>query len=160
MPEQIPANLYEPLQPRLAFAGSGMTVSWSTFVQLDNPQVRCKPSLAPLRIPSRVISAQLPHFTDGLRPDAMNTIVNSTMPSSTYPTSRTWDNHVKLMGLDYATKYYYKVSYSDCSYCAYVPTYSFTTARAAGDMTPFSMAGEGFFSFFGFLVGAFEARRL
>ena len=34
--------VYEPLQHRLAYAGSdGMTVSWSTFLQLKEPTVYC-----------------------------------------------------------------------------------------------------------------------
>lgn len=43
VPGAVPANLYEPLQHRLAFAGSdGMTVSWSSFVKLDQPEVWCE----------------------------------------------------------------------------------------------------------------------
>ncbi|KAM0747422.1 Metallo-dependent phosphatase [Meredithblackwellia eburnea MCA 4105] len=117
VPGQIPANLYEPLQHRLAYAGTtGMTVSWSTFIHLEQPQVAY-----------------------GLKPDKLNMIANSTL-STTYPTSRTWNNHVKLQNLQPGTKYYYRVSYTNCAYCAYLPTYSFTTARAKGDPTPFTFA--------------------
>jgi hypothetical protein len=46
VPGAVPANLYEPLQHRLAFAGSdGMTVSWSTFQKLDQPEVWCKSAI-------------------------------------------------------------------------------------------------------------------
>ena len=40
VPGTIPCNPYEPLQQRVAYAGpNGMTVSWSTYAQLDKPQV-------------------------------------------------------------------------------------------------------------------------
>lgn len=43
VPGNVPANLYEPLQHRLAFAGvDGMTVSWSSFTKLEQPQVACE----------------------------------------------------------------------------------------------------------------------
>lgn len=42
VPGAIPANLFAPQQHRLAYAGSGMTVSWSTFLKLEQPQVICE----------------------------------------------------------------------------------------------------------------------
>lgn len=43
VPGNIPANPYEPLQHRLAYAGpTGMTVSWNTFSLIDQPTVWCK----------------------------------------------------------------------------------------------------------------------
>lgn len=43
VPGAVPANVYEPLQHRLSYAGAdGMTVSWSTFVKLDQPEVWCE----------------------------------------------------------------------------------------------------------------------
>lgn len=102
---QIPANLFEPLQPRLAFAGpTGMTVSWSTFVPIANPQVSCEYRVS--------LSSYVTHAVgeiDGLSPDALNTVIDASEPSTTYNTSRTWNNHVKITGLQPATKYYYKV---------------------------------------------------
>lgn len=117
VPGQIPANPLDPLQHRIAFAGpSGMTVSWSTFEQLPNPQVFY-----------------------GLSPGDLSLLAENGT-STTYPTSRTWNNHVKLSGLKSGTVYFYRVSYTNCAYCAYRPTYSFKTALAAGDHTPFAMA--------------------
>ncbi|GAA5934997.1 hypothetical protein JCM10213_000614 [Rhodosporidiobolus nylandii] len=117
VPGAVPVNSLEPLQHRLAYAGTdGMTVSWSTFAQLDMPQVRY-----------------------GFRPDNLEFTANSTL-SSTYPTSRTYNNHVKLSGLKPGTKYYYQVSYTNIGSSAYLPTFTFTTARAPGDETPYTAA--------------------
>lgn len=42
MPGAIPNNKWEPLQHRLAYAGpTGMSVSWNTFAQIDEPTVWC-----------------------------------------------------------------------------------------------------------------------
>ncbi|GAA5966059.1 hypothetical protein JCM21900_004286 [Sporobolomyces salmonicolor] len=120
VPGAIPAELNEPLQHRLAFHGStGMTVSWSSFIQLSQPTV---------------------HY--GTDPAKLDQVATSQV-STTYPTSRTYNNHVVLSGLKPATKYYYTVSFTNQGYAAYRPTYSFTTARAAGDMTSFSFAVYG-----------------
>ncbi|BGP16593.1 hypothetical protein JCM10213v2_004595 [Rhodosporidiobolus nylandii] len=117
VPGAVPANSLEPLQHRLAYAGTdGMTVSWSTFAKLDAPQVRY-----------------------GFRPDNLEFTANST-ESLTYPTSRTYSNHVKLKGLKPGTKYYYQVSHTNIGSSAYLPTYTFTTARAPGDETPYTAA--------------------
>jgi phosphodiesterase/alkaline phosphatase D-like protein len=66
--------------------------------------------------------------------------VASSNESTTYPTSRTFNNHVTLSGLKPGTKYWYQVSHTNEPGGAYRPSYTFTTARSAGDKTPFSMA--------------------
>ncbi|GAA5873826.1 hypothetical protein JCM1840_002083 [Sporobolomyces johnsonii] len=117
VPGAIPANLDEPLQHHLAFAGpNGMTVSWASFNQIQTPTVWY-----------------------GTDPANLNMKASSNQ-SATYPTSRTYDNHVALTGLKPGTKYYYKVSYTNTPAAAYRPIYSFTTSRAAGDQTPFTMS--------------------
>ncbi|KAF8553524.1 Metallo-dependent phosphatase [Imleria badia] len=103
VPGTVPCNPYEPLQQHLAFASpTGMTVSWSTYAQLDTPQVWY-----------------------GESPTALTNVVTGS--STTYPTSRVYDNHVKLTGLKPNTKYWY-------------PTDTFTTAREAGDEAAFTVA--------------------
>lgn len=86
VPGTIPCNPYEPLQQRLAYAGElGMTVSWSTFVQLDTPQVWY-----------------------GESPFSLSQV--ATGVSVTYPTSRFHENHVKITRLKPNTKYWYRTS--------------------------------------------------
>jgi hypothetical protein len=101
-------------QIRLAYAGdNGMYVSWNTFEQLSNPTV---------------------HY--GLSPHALNKHASSNL-SVTYPTSLTYNNHVKLTGLKPDTTYYYlpeHLLHEDAT------AYSFTTSRPAGDGTPYSIA--------------------
>ncbi|GLB39268.1 putative iron/zinc purple acid phosphatase-like protein C [Lyophyllum shimeji] len=110
VPGSVPDNKYEPLQHRLAYAGpTGMTVSWNTFAKLEKPSVRY-----------------------GTDPKGLTSIAYGS--STTYPTSRTYNNHVRLSGLHPNTKYYYLVANSVES------AYSFTTPREAGDHTPFSTA--------------------
>ncbi|GAA5880670.1 hypothetical protein JCM8547_008342 [Rhodosporidiobolus lusitaniae] len=117
VPGQIPNNAVEPLQHRLAFGGHGeMTVSWSTFAKLDAPSVRY-----------------------GYRPDNLEFTANSTK-STTFPTSRTWNNAVTLSGLKPGTRYYYQTLHTNIGGGAYLPTYSFETARIPGDETPFTAA--------------------
>ena len=53
--------------------------------------------------------------------------------SVTYNTSTVWLNHVTLSNLVPGLRYYYKVSNSDT-------VYHFTTAKIAGDMTPYTAA--------------------
>ena len=111
-----PSNILEPLQHRLAFAGpTGMTVSWNTFSPLKSPTVQY-----------------------GLSPLALNMTAAGT--STTFPSSLTWNNHVTMMGLKPFTKYYYLVANTNCFNCSELPTYSFMTARPAGDMTPYTAA--------------------
>lgn len=116
-PGAIPNNAFEPIEQRLAYSGAtAMVVSWNTYAQLSKPTV-----------------------TFGLSPSNLNLSASSNV-SVTYPTSRTYNNHVKLSGLTPNTKYWYKTSYHNCARCAYLPLFSFTTARAAGDETPFVLA--------------------
>ncbi|KAI6020974.1 Metallo-dependent phosphatase-like protein [Pisolithus microcarpus] len=116
VPGSIPCNPYEPLQHRLAYAGpNGMTVSWSTYAQIASPEVYY-----------------------GTSPFDVSSI--ATGYSVTYPTSRVYDNHVKITGLKANTKYWYRVQYQNCPGCAYRATDTFVTAREAGDETPFSVA--------------------
>ena len=63
-----------------------MTVSWSTYAHLDAPQVFY-----------------------GESPFDLSAV--ATGYSVTYPTSRVYDNHVKITGLKANTKYWYRVSY-------------------------------------------------
>jgi hypothetical protein len=100
VPGTIPCNPYEPLQQRVAYAGSnGMTVSWSTYSQLDTPQVWY-----------------------GESPLCVSTVVNGT--SVTFPTSRVYENHVKITGLKPNTKYWYRTSYQ-LSFAFYFEDLSF-----------------------------------
>ena len=134
VPGTVPCNPYEPLQQHLAFAGpTGMTVSWSTHAQLDTPQVWY-----------------------GESPNALTNV--ATGNSTTYPSSRVYDNHVKITGLQPNTTYWYRTSYQlspisisrsavspplfcrNCPGCAYRATDTFTTAREAGDETAFTVA--------------------
>lgn len=48
-----------------------------------------------------------------------------------------------IKGLAAGTTYYYKVSYTNSAYAAYRPLYTFKTALAAGDETPYSIACYG-----------------
>ncbi|KAH8808894.1 Metallo-dependent phosphatase-like protein [Xylogone sp. PMI_703] len=101
-------------QTRLAYAGStGMTVSWNTFEQVSEPTVKY-----------------------GLSPDALIHTATSNV-SVTYPTSLTYNNHVKITGLEPDTLYYYLPTT-----LLQPPTapYSFRTSRPAGDHTPYTMA--------------------
>jgi hypothetical protein len=86
------------------------TVSWNTFSQLPNPTV-----------------------SYGLSQDALTQTASSYV-SVTYATSLTYNNHVNLTGLLPFTKYYYLPQYSNAT----VP-YTFTTARVAGDTTPYTV---------------------
>lgn len=108
----IPENKVAPVQHRLAFSGdSGMVVSWNTYEELNNPSVQY-----------------------GLVPDSLDQTAYSD-ESVTYQTSVTWNNHVKLSGLQPSTTYYYKVANSNDS-----EIYSFTTAKSAGTTQEFSFS--------------------
>lgn len=79
----------QPVQMRIAYDGPyGVTISWNTFEQIRNPTV---------------YFAEEPFF---LYRKA------SSQDSTTYPTSLTYNNHVKLTGLLPNTQYY--VSYQMC----------------------------------------------
>lgn len=102
----------EPMQMRLAYAGdTGMMVSWNTYTELDSPSVRY-----------------------GRHADDLNKIAFSNV-SVTYPTSTTYNNHVKITDLEPDTLYYYLPFGSNTS----IP-YTFKTSRRPGDDTPYSIA--------------------
>jgi hypothetical protein len=97
-----------PEQHRLALAGDGgMAVGWNTFEEVDCPTV---------------------HY--GKHKDQLTQYAVGT--SSTYPTSTTWNNHVKLSQLEPNTTYYYKVKDDD-------DVYNFTTAPETGSKEPFTL---------------------
>ena len=101
-----------PMQLRLAYAGpTGMVVSWNTFSHLSQPTVRY-----------------------GRSPSDLDHTASSKV-SVTYPTSTTFNNHVKITGLQPNTRYYYLPEHSKTS----VP-YTFKTSRDAGDKTPYTIA--------------------
>lgn len=102
-------------QLRLAYAGSSaMYVSWNTFEKLDYPTV---------------------HY--GISPDHLNQTASSNV-SVTYPTSLTYNNHVKVTDLQPDTTYYYLPEH--LLHMATNHTYNFTTSRAAGDHESFTVA--------------------
>lgn len=102
-------------QVRLAYAGStGMYVSWNTFSKLTNPTVKY-----------------------GLTP-ALGELASSNV-SVTYPTSLTYNNHVKITGLKPDTTYYYSPIDILKDNSTTLP-YKFRTGRLAGDGTPYSVA--------------------
>ncbi|KAK9235902.1 Metallo-dependent phosphatase-like protein [Lipomyces kononenkoae] len=116
IPGQAPLNPLEPLQHRLAYAGStGMYVSWNTYTEIQNPTV---------------------YYGQNV----WNLSNTATGTSITHPSSLTWNNHVKITGLQPDTQYYYIVSNTNCYNCSELAPYTFTTARTAGDHTPYTAA--------------------
>ena len=106
-------NDRDPMQVRLAYAGSsGMHVSWNTYGKLDRPTVRW-----------------------GATPDNLCNIASSDT-SITYQTSSTYNNHVKIHGLEPDTTYFYLPQPSNDT----TKPYTFRTSRLAGDHTPFVAA--------------------
>jgi phosphodiesterase/alkaline phosphatase D-like protein len=85
-------------------------VSWNTFEQLTNPSV-----------------------IYGTDPANLDLTATSSV-SVTYATSLTYNNHVNITGLSPYTTYYYLPQYSNAT-----TPYAFTTARAAGDSTPYTV---------------------
>jgi hypothetical protein len=114
-------------QFRLAFNGpTGLTVSWNTPTSQDSPTVYY-----------------------GTDPCELSGSASGT--STIYDTDNTWDNHVSISGLQPNTQYYYRVSsMSSDGYDPESMGFYFTTARAAGDDTPFSIA---FFCDLGIVIG-------
>jgi hypothetical protein len=103
-------------QVRLAYAGdTGMFVSWNTFSKLDSPTVKY-----------------------GLSSSSM-TMTASSNVSVTYPTSLTYNNHVKITGLKPDTTYYYAPMGVLKDNTTSLP-YKFRTSRPIGDSTPYSVA--------------------
>ena len=108
-------DTFEPVQIRQAYAGStGMHLSWNTFSKLPAP-----PTVHYGFSPTFLPFLSSPHNGE----------------SVTYPTSLTYNNHVRLNQLFPNTKYYWKPAFSNAS-----SIFSFTTAREAGDHTPFTAA--------------------
>jgi hypothetical protein len=106
------SNRTNPMQLRLAYAGqTGMFVSWNTYERLKRPTV---------------------HY--GTSPKDLCKLAHSSV-SVTYPTSTTYNNHVKITGLEADTLYYYLPGDSDVS-----EPYTFRTSRNAGDKTAYSVA--------------------
>jgi 3',5'-cyclic AMP phosphodiesterase CpdA len=102
-------------QIRLAYYGNdGMVVSWNTFSAVSNPTVKW-----------------------GLSATNLNNTASSNV-SVTYATSLTYNNHVLISGLKANTTYFYLPTVL-VNYNSTAP-FNFTTSRAAGDSTPYSMA--------------------
>ncbi|KAH8655789.1 Metallo-dependent phosphatase-like protein [Xylariales sp. PMI_506] len=103
-------------QVRTAYHGpNGMTVSWNTFSKLDNPTVKY-----------------------GLTPSILFSTASSG-ESVTYNSSDTYSNHVRISGLQPDTLYYYMPSSLLPNETSTGP-YTFKTAKAAGDKTPYTAA--------------------
>ncbi|KAK9241883.1 purple acid phosphatase-like protein [Lipomyces tetrasporus] len=94
VPGSVPVNKLEPLQHRLAYAGTtGMTVSWNTYEKVDEPTVY-------------------------YGTDSWDLSSYATGESVTFQTSLTWSNHVKVTGLQPNTQYFYVVSNTNCYNCS------------------------------------------
>jgi hypothetical protein len=112
---RVPEDAFEPVQIRSAYAGpTGMMVSWNTFSKLPaSPTVQF-----------------------GFRPDVLPfTSSPENGQSVTYPTSLTFNNHVRLTNLFPNTEYFWRPAFSNNT-----SIFSFTTAREKGDHTPFVVA--------------------
>ena len=102
----------QPVQVRMAYQGANsMVISWNTFSQITQPTVKY-----------------------GLVPNLL-LLTASSSDSSTYPTSLTYNNHVKLTNLLPGTTYYYLPQGGNET-----KPYSFTTSKQTGNMDPFSVA--------------------
>ena len=112
---RVPEDAFEPVQIRSAFAGpTGMMVSWNTFSKLPTS----------------------PTVQFGFTPDKLPfTSSPGNGQSVTYPTSLTFNNHVRLTNLFPNTKYFWRPAFSNKT-----SIFSFTTAREKGDHTPFVVA--------------------
>ncbi|KAG9244901.1 Metallo-dependent phosphatase-like protein [Calycina marina] len=103
-------------QVRSAYAGPhAITVSWNTYYELTPPIV---------------------HF--GESKNALSRRASSDV-SVTYPTSLTYNNHVRIEGLQPDTKYWYLPEHLINSTEAVGP-FTFRTPRLIGDETPYSVA--------------------
>lgn len=113
--DSVSDDPYAPVQHRLAFAGdNGMVVSWNTYTSISNPTVKY-----------------------GKLPDKLEN--SATGCSATYQTSKTWNNHVKLNGLEPNTVYYYTVLADETGSCV-DEIYNFTSAPKVGQKDDFSFA--------------------
>ncbi|RSH85650.1 hypothetical protein EHS25_003790 [Saitozyma podzolica] len=118
VPGTVPLNGLEPLQQRLSYVNStAMFVSWNTYASLNSSE------------------ATVVYGTD-----PFNLKYTAHAESLTYNTSRTWNHHALLTELKPKTDYWYRVAYTNCYACTNIPTYKFTTARAPGDESPYSVA--------------------
>lgn len=108
----VPANVLQPVQFRVAFAGAAAgksaAISWNTYEKLP----------------------QAPTLRYGRDPDNLSFSVSGT--SNTYVTSTTWNHHVVLEDLEPDTVYFYQVKGSK--------TFQFKTALAAGANKEFDFA--------------------
>lgn len=112
----IPVNSTAAVQHRLAYAGEhGMAVSWNTYQHVKEPVVKY-----------------------GKRPDLLK--FSATGYSTTYQTSSTWNNHVKLPCLEPDTVYYYQVASSCACEDSDNHIYNFTTTPEVGNKDDFSFA--------------------
>lgn len=109
----------DPLRCGVLFinACTGMTVSWYTAVQGADP----------------------PTVLYGSSPHALNESAYGN--THAYSPSDGWFHDVVLTGLQPNTLYYYLILAP--AFNGTVPVYNFTTARAAGDTTPFSVLVVG-----------------
>ena len=112
---RVPEVAFEPVQIRSAYAGpTGMMVSWNTFSKLP----------------------AAPTVQFGFTPDVLPfTSSPENGQSVTYPTSLTFNNHVRLTHLFPNTKYFWRPAFSNET-----SIFSFTTAREKGDHTPIVVA--------------------
>ncbi|EMC92676.1 hypothetical protein BAUCODRAFT_27030 [Baudoinia panamericana UAMH 10762] len=107
-----PIDQTTPQQVRLAYSGpNAMYVSWNTYAQITNPTVYY-----------------------GTNATSLNRVASSNV-SITYQTSTTYNNHVRLTGLQPNTLYYYQPQWQNV-----VSPFSFKTPRVAGDHTPYVAA--------------------
>lgn len=112
---RVPEDTFEPVQIRSAYAGpTGMIVSWNTFSKLPAP----------------------PTVEFGFAPNVLPfTSSPKNGQSVTYPTSLTFNNHVRLTNLFPNTKYFWRPAFSNKT-----SIFSFTTSREKGDHTPLVVA--------------------
>ncbi|KAL3460912.1 Metallo-dependent phosphatase-like protein [Aspergillus heterothallicus] len=106
----LPADLTTPFQQRLAIYGpNSVSIGWNTYARLDESCVRFGTS-----------SSNLDHIscTVGM--------------STTYPSSRTYENVVILKDLTPGITYYYKIVSTNST------TEHFLSPRTPGDKTPFA----------------------
>jgi hypothetical protein len=114
--EALQYNVSLNSQVRSAYAGPhAMTVSWNTYGQLD-----------------------LPTVWYGLSANSLNQQATSNV-SVTYPTSLTYNNHVKISGLIPNTQYFYLPEHL-IQNADLVGPFTFKTPRLTGDETPFAVA--------------------
>ncbi|KAL4966149.1 purple acid phosphatase family protein [Aspergillus stella-maris] len=107
----VPEDTTTPVQQRLAVYGpNSISIGWNTYAQQSNPCVDYGTSI-----------------------DSLSQRSCATTSSTTYPTSRTYENVVILSNLTSATTYYYKIDSSNSS------TDHFLSPRTPGDSTPFTL---------------------